>query len=178
MFPALCGCLCVEMPADQTDWRQHEICRDCITLGHPTVPQKTVPQKTVDFPGMPSVAVIPDRTSRPTAERRNMTNDDDTQQEWYAWSRTSNTEFDDTADGTAHEPDTVDYTITAGGKLRDSVDLRPFTFAVCPQGHDNLVSPTDIGHGPAAAPLTNRVAQAIRLWESTYRQRNARFEVR
>lgn len=34
-----------------------------------------------------------------------------------------------------------------------------------------------IGHGPTAAACTERVAQAIRLWDSTYRERGVRFEI-
>lgn len=34
-----------------------------------------------------------------------------------------------------------------------------------------------IGHGPGAATLTERVAQAIRVWNGTYRQRSVCFEI-
>lgn len=34
-----------------------------------------------------------------------------------------------------------------------------------------------IGHGPAGAALAGRVAEAIRVWDSTHRQRRVRFEI-
>jgi protein-L-isoaspartate(D-aspartate) O-methyltransferase len=35
-----------------------------------------------------------------------------------------------------------------------------------------------IGHGPGAGTLTERIADAVREWECTYRGRGVRFEIR